>query len=187
MSSYTGSLKRRLIREAEGFLELATLFEDRFTLEPSDKTALADQCLETLSKIKEPGTRLSQIRYLQGQAHRLATRYVEAVEHLCEAWELDSSNAHTCLALAWCYKRQNQLELAVSAMEDAIELDPDSGIAHYNLACYLSLLHRTQPALEHLAAAVEIDAAFRFLAADETDFDPIRSEPEFRSLATLEL
>jgi len=187
MSSYTGSLKRRLIREAEGFLELATLFEDRFTLEPADKTGLADQCLETLSRIKEPGSRLSQIRYLQGQAHRLATRYPQAIAHLQEAWELDSSNAHTCLALAWCYKRQDQLELAVSAMQDALELEPDSGIAHYNLACYLSLLQRAKPALDHLSTAVEIDAAFRFLAADETDFDPIRSEPEFRSLATLEL
>ncbi|MGI9518593.1 MAG: TPR end-of-group domain-containing protein [Pirellulaceae bacterium] len=187
MNSYTGSLKRRLIREAEGFLELATLFEDRFTLEPSDKTALADQCLATLSRISDPGSRLSQIRYLEGQAHRLATRYPKAIASLLEAWELDSSNMHTCLALAWCYKRQAQLELAVAAMQDALELEPESGLAHYNLACYLALLQRAKPALEHLSTAIEIEPSFRFLAADETDFDPIRSDPEFRTLAILEL
>ncbi len=187
MSAHTGSLKRRLIREAEGFLELATLFEDRYSLEPEDKTGLADRCLETLSRITEPGSRLSQVRYLEGQAHRLAARYPQAIESLEEAWDLDTSNAHTCLAMAWCYKRMDQLESAVEAMKDALEIDPESGIAHYNLACYLALLQQAKPALDHLSAAIEIDPAFRLLAIDETDFDPIRSDPEFRSLATLEI
>jgi uncharacterized Ntn-hydrolase superfamily protein len=46
----------------------------------------------------------------------------------------------------------------------------------YNLACYESLAGRSADALVHLRRAVELDASYRALAAEDPDFEPIRSE-----------
>ena len=45
----------------------------------------------------------------------------------------------------------------------------------YNLACYESLAGRSEDAVSHLRRAVELDASYRALAADDPDFDPIRA------------
>jgi uncharacterized Ntn-hydrolase superfamily protein len=46
----------------------------------------------------------------------------------------------------------------------------------YNLACYESLAGETDSALEHLRRSVALDPAHRALAADDPDFDSIRSD-----------
>ena len=46
----------------------------------------------------------------------------------------------------------------------------------YNLACYEALAGRSADALVHLRRAVELDGSYRALAAEDADFDPIRSE-----------
>ena len=53
------------------------------------------------------------------------------------------------------------------ASEDALLL--------YNLACYESLAGETDSALEHLRRSIALDPAHRALAADDPDFDSIRS------------
>ena len=172
---------RRLFREAEGFLELATLFDDQHPLEADRKRELADRCLATLAQIQDAGIRKFRVCYLQGQALRLAENYPKAIEALEQAFTLDDSNVHTCFALAWCYKRSGQIEMAVDAMQRAIVLNPESGMVHFNLACYLALQKNTGLALIHLAKAIEIDPQYRELAKHEADFDPIRDDPEFQA------
>jgi uncharacterized Ntn-hydrolase superfamily protein len=46
----------------------------------------------------------------------------------------------------------------------------------YNLACYESLAGRRDDALAHLRLAIGLDSSFRDLAADDSDFDAIRSD-----------
>lgn len=45
----------------------------------------------------------------------------------------------------------------------------------YNLACYESLAGRRDDALAHLRRALELDPSYRAMAAQDTDFDPIRA------------
>jgi tetratricopeptide (TPR) repeat protein len=52
----------------------------------------------------------------------------------------------------------------------------------YNVACVESLAGRKEDALEHLRQAIDVAARFRKLAAEDSDFDPIREEPAFREL-----
>lgn len=56
----------------------------------------------------------------------------------------------------------------------------------YNLACCESLAGRTSDAIGHLRLALEGTERYRerlrSLAAGDSDFDPIRNEPEFREL-----
>ncbi|MDG2014612.1 MAG: hypothetical protein P8J33_13985 [Pirellulaceae bacterium] len=181
MSSQQTKRNRRLFRQAEGFLELATLFDDRFPLSVEGKSNLAEQCLATLAQIQEAGMREFRVFYLKGQALRLAERYSEAIDALERAFELDSSNIHTCLALAWCFKRCDQITLAVDTMHEAQSIDQESGIVQYNLACYLALLNKPETSLIHLARAIQIDSQYRELAQEESDFDLIRDDPDFQA------
>jgi hypothetical protein len=56
----------------------------------------------------------------------------------------------------------------------------------YNLACCESLTGRTSDAVEHLRLALDRTQRYRerlrWLAANDSDFDPIRNEPAFREL-----
>jgi len=52
----------------------------------------------------------------------------------------------------------------------------------YNVACCESLAGRTDDAIEHLRLAIERSDEVRSLAADDSDFDPIREEPAFKEL-----
>jgi uncharacterized Ntn-hydrolase superfamily protein len=54
--------------------------------------------------------------------------------------------------------------------------EKDAPMLLYNLACYESLAGRSADAIVHLRRAVELDGSYRVLAADDPDFDPIRSE-----------
>lgn len=176
---------RRNLRQAEGYLELASLFDNSFSLEQLQKTVLADQCIRTLNQIHKPGRYAAQVIYLRGQAHRLAERHRLAINDLKVAWRLVPGNVHTSLALGWCFKRLGQFDQAVQALQDAVDEDDEIGILHYNLACYLTLAHRFADAITHLARSIEIDEQFWYRAAGEPDFDAIRQYPGFRQLASM--
>jgi quercetin dioxygenase-like cupin family protein len=64
-------------------------------------------------------------------------------------------------------------------LTEALEERPESPQILYNLACAEALSGETEPALEHLNAAVARDAVFRGHAQDETDFESIRDDPRF--------
>jgi len=65
---------------------------------------------------------------------------------------------------------------------EAIEAHPEYPAPLYNLACAESLAGRTAEALEHLRMAIERSEQFRPMAAEDSDFDPIREEPGFKQL-----
>lgn len=160
---------QRTLREAEGYLELG----------------MAQTALDLLARVTEPGTFRGQQLYLTGEALRALERYEEALIALTEAADLSPSNIHVWLALGWCRKRTGRLDLAIDALERAEEASPEEAIVHYNLACYWSLAGKKQLALRYLSRAISLDAQFRNLLDSESDFDPIRAEPEFQALIAL--
>lgn len=160
---------QRILREAEGYLELG----------------LPQAALDTLARIAEPGTFLGQKLYLTGEALRALERNAEAIPVLEQAAELRPSEISVWLALGWCYKRCGRIDSAIGALEKAEEVAPEDAIVHYNLACYLSLAGRKDDAINRLARALNIDPDYRDMVGTESDFDPIRDDPEFQSLAGL--
>jgi Flp pilus assembly protein TadD len=112
-------------------------------------------------------------------------RYHDAIPPLRESAEQDPEDSHALLALGWCYKRIGRLNLAIQALQEALAVDENQAIAHYNLACYWSLAGNAEIALDHLATAFQIDPKYRDLAADENDFDAIRQHPGVRELTSV--
>ena len=58
----------------------------------------------------------------------------------------------------------------------------DEPLLHYNLACYWSLAGDPPRAVRALEEALDLDPDLRDQAAAESDFDPIRTDPEFGRL-----
>ena len=65
---------------------------------------------------------------------------------------------------------------------ELVEAHPEYVGLLYNLACCESLAGRTADAVEHLREAIERSPRSRSLAAEDSDFDPIRDEPAFKEL-----
>jgi tetratricopeptide (TPR) repeat protein len=65
---------------------------------------------------------------------------------------------------------------------ELIEAHPEYSAPLYNLACCESLAGRPADAIHHLRLAIDLDDRVRSYAAEDSDFDPIREEPEFQEL-----
>ena len=177
--------RQQAIQTAEGYLDLAMVFDDCWQLDLPLRKKLADLAIACLSKIQSPQGHKPYILFLKGQAARTAERFKKAVAYLEQSLRLDPDNIHTLLALGWCYKRIDRTDLAIEAMEIAVEIDNDSAIAHYNLACYWSLANRPRTAVLHLSNALALNPEYRDLVATETDFDLIRDDADFVELTSV--
>ena len=72
---------------------------------------------------------------------------------------------------------------AVVEARKLLESYPDDARLLYNVACCESLTGQSADAMEHLRLAIErYPDQLRPLAAEDSDFDPIRNEPEFKKL-----
>ncbi len=120
--------------------------------------------------------------YLKGQSLRELGRFLDALEPLRRAAQANPDNISTWLALGWCYKRTGKLDRAIESLEEALSVEPNDALVHYNLACYWSLARNKQQALTYLSRALDLEDEYRNLVAAETDFDPIRDDPSFQTL-----
>lgn len=79
------------------------------------------------------------------------------------------------------YEAGEYAEVADRARE-LIDAHPEYGELLYNVACCESRAGRTDDAIGHLRRAIDRQELLRSLAADDSDFDPIREEPTFKAL-----
>ena len=156
----------RIQREAEGYLELG----------------MAEHALQTLGRLGDPTAFDANALHLWGESLRALDRYFEALMPLERAAKAAPDDIHVRIALGWCYKRTGRLDLAIETLEQALIIEPEQALLRYNLACYLSLAGQKRRALRHLSQALTIDPAYRELVEAESDFDPLRADPEFQAL-----
>ena len=67
-------------------------------------------------------------------------------------------------------------------LPELIEAHPEYPDLVYNLACCESLAGRIADAIAHLRLAIGRAERYRSLAAEDSDFEPIRNEPAFKEL-----
>lgn len=175
--------RQQIIREAEGYLDLALLFGETWTPSRDARVRLAERALKVLDRLGD--VEHGHALYLRGQALRAQDRFEEAIAPLTQAADVEPSDIHIWLALGWCYKRTGRLDLAIESLEEALAADPTQAIIHYNLACYWSLAGNTQQALDYLSQALRMDSQYRDLIGTESDFDPIRNDPGFQAITTV--
>jgi Flp pilus assembly protein TadD len=143
---------------------------------------MARHSLQSLERLGDPSAFGSQALYLWGEALRELERYFEAILPLERAAKAAPDDVRVRIALGWCYKRTGRLDLAIDSLEQALRVEPQIALLRYNLACYLSLAGQKRRSLRYLSQALVADPTFRELAESESDFDPVRADPEFQSL-----
>ncbi len=170
MGRYEATRLRFFRDEAEGYLLLG----------------LPQQALEVLDRVgAQPAFHRTQFAFLRGMALRDLSRFREAIEPLEQVVRDDRTNTAALLALGWCYKRMGELDRAIDALTRARRIDPEDPIIVYNLACYWSLARNKSLALRFLGQALDLDGNLRSLIPDESDFDPIRRDPDFQILVAI--
>lgn len=154
----------RLIGAAEGYLALD----------------MPQHALKSLREIDDPDQMLFAVNYLRGEALRQMEQYSEALDPLGRAFAENPEDVGLLMAMAWCYKRTDQLPKAISAMEQAYRISPKQAVILYNLACYWSLAGNKTQSLSWLGRALRMDRSLRRLIDDETDFNQLRHDPDFQ-------
>ena len=74
-------------------------------------------------------------------------------------------------------------ETVIEELERLVEEHPQYAALSYNLACAESLAGRTDDALRHLRATIELDPEGARFARGDSDFDAIRDDPRFSAIA----
>ncbi|WP_339732395.1 tetratricopeptide repeat protein [uncultured Gimesia sp.] len=160
------SQPKRHLNAAEGYLMLE----------------MHEQALRALSRI-DPSERTTEKYFrLLGQAHQLAKQYQEALDAFQGAYDIDPENLTTLMGMAWCYKRTDQLPLAISVMEEAYHSHAEEPVILYNLSCYFALTGDKINALSWLGRSLRMEPDLIKLIEEEPDFDSLRSDKDFQFL-----
>jgi len=80
------------------------------------------------------------------------------------------------------YQQQGKLDEAIVVWKKAISIDPNLADAYYNLAFTYALKNEKASSIESLKTAMNLDKSLIDRAKADSDFDNIRSSPEFQKL-----
>ncbi len=160
----TCARRDKLVAAAEGYITLG----------------MHAHALSSLNEIGQPEEATFAINFLRGDALRNLERYDEALTAFHRAFDEKPDDVELLMALAWCYKRTNQLPRAITSMERAYRIAPKQAVILYNLSCYWSLAGNKTQSLSWLGRALRMDAELKKLIDDETDFNPLRHDPDFQ-------
>lgn len=161
-------LKRRLIA-AEGYLMLN----------------MATEAIHELGTIPHHAQDGFAFHAMMAEAARMQGDFPRALKAFDRCRAFEPNNLSVLMGLAWCYKRTDQLVRAIDAMQEAYEHHSDEPVVLYNLSCYYSLAGDKQAALSWLGRALRMHASFLAMIPSETDFDPLRADPDFIKLLEL--
>lgn len=146
---------------------------------------MPDHALRELDAVDRTDEYSFEWNQLRGEALRQKQEYAEALEFLQRAHAERPEELDVLLAMAWCYKRIDQLHKAIAALEKAYQFAADRAIVLYNLACYYCLAGDKERSLSLLGRALRLDGHYRKLIPGEPDFDLLRNDPDFQFVAGL--
>ncbi|HLJ09555.1 MAG TPA: tetratricopeptide repeat protein [Planctomycetaceae bacterium] len=166
MDERSRSRREKLLAEAEGYIALG----------------MHAHALASLERIEDSDESEFRVNFLRGDALRNLERHEEALVALHRAFDKKPDDVGLLMALAWCYKRTNQLPRAITCMEQAYRIAPKEAVILYNLSCYWSLAGNKTQSLSWLGRALRMDNSLRQLIDDETDFDSLRNDRDFQMI-----
>jgi tetratricopeptide (TPR) repeat protein len=165
----TDKRQKRHLRAAEGFLSLG----------------MPDHALDALKQISDPAEATVDLYLLRGDALRAKQEHELALACFQQAHELSSTSLEALMGMAWCHKRLDRLDQSIDCMRQAYQAHPTIPVVLYNMACYYSLAGNKEQALSWLGRALRMSPSLGKLVADESDFDPLRDDPDLKHLLTL--
>ena len=129
---------------------------------PAGTLVFARPAVKRTAFAEEPGTTIVAIGAVAGKPYEAS------------GWEV-------WLPLHHLYQ-EGKYDEAADRGRELVEGHPEYAGPLYNLACVESLAGRKDDAVKHLRMSIERSEQFRSMAAEDSDFDPIREEPGFKEL-----
>ncbi|MDF1539308.1 MAG: tetratricopeptide repeat protein [Candidatus Thorarchaeota archaeon] len=120
-----------------------------------------------------------------GHCHLRIGDYSDAVSSFEKALEIEPELPGLWSNKGFAMKEMGNLNGAIDATHRAKSFaknSQDEKMAHYNLACYLSLSGKNEQAFEQLSLACADDSQIREWAKHDSDLNPIRSDPRFSEI-----
>ena len=108
--------------------------------------------------------------------------YANALRVYDKILDIDVTNAEAWNLKSLVHYEQKQYAKALDSADKSIESEPTYGMAHYNKACFLSLLYQIPESLESLKRAIEIDVKNARKAVKDRDFINVRIEEGFKRI-----
>lgn len=161
--------RQRQLQAAEGFLSLG----------------MPDHALEALTLVSDLGDADFDCCLLRGNALQAKRDHQQALSFFQQAHALNAGSLEALMGMAWCFKRIDRVDQSITSMRLAYESHSNVPVVLYNLACYYSLAGHKDQALSWLGRALRMDRSFSKLVPAETDFDPLRGDPDFQRLLQL--
>lgn len=85
-------------------------------------------------------------------------------------------------SMASYLRAAHQYQAALDAGDESVKLEADSAQVHFERACALAQLGRTQEALAAIEKAIELEEDEEF-DLEDSDLKPLATMPEFKALA----
>ena len=145
--------------------------------------AAALACYDRALELKPDNARAHGNR---GAALGRLGRNGEALAACDRALELRPDDADTHCNRGAALLRLDRSDEALAACDRALEIEPNHDTARYNRACAFARLGRRDDVLADLREAVRLDPRFRDKAGADSDFESLRSDPDFRTLVGLD-
>lgn len=141
---------------------------------------MPDHALKELQAIGGADAGCFEVYALKGEALRQQRDYEGALQAYLRALNISPDHIEVLFGMAWCYKRLGRLDCAIAAMERAYAAHPRNPVVLYNLSCYWALAGEKEQALSWLGRALRMDSSLRRLIPEESDFNALRNDPDFR-------
>ena len=168
MTTRPRSQRRRIEREAEGYLELG----------------MPRQALQTLDRLGDPAAFGAGAPFSVGRSVAVAAAVFRGRRAVGTGGQNVARRGGRSRRLGLVLQADQPTGSGDrNARNRALIVKPDEAILRYNLACYLSLAGHKRRALRHLSQALAMDPVYRAMVETESDFDPIRDDPEFQAPA----
>ncbi len=156
---------------AGGHEELYVVVSGQATFTVDEETV--DAPAGTLLFVRDPAAKRKAVGVEEGTTI-LAVGAKAGEAFTPSKWELS--------APAFVFFATKEYDKAEKLLAEVLAEHPEEPAVLYNLACAESMLGKTADALGHLRQSVGHGKRFKELARTDSDFDPIRGEPEFAEI-----
>jgi tetratricopeptide (TPR) repeat protein len=124
--------------------------------------------------VRDPAAKRSAVAKEEGTTV-LAAGAARGQPYEVDEWERNANALRHWATKDW--------EAAIAELSELHGEHPDSARILYNLACAESLAGKREDALGHLRQSIQLEGKLAELAADDSDLDAIRDDPEFSAIA----
>jgi mannose-6-phosphate isomerase-like protein (cupin superfamily) len=176
INAYTGNEGEHVVEEhTEGDLGHEEVYvvitgSARFTLGDDEHDVAAGAFVY----LRDPNTRRVAVA-LENGTTVLAVGGKPGEAYEPSAWEWDFAAAP--------FRDRKDYARGLAIVREGLAAKPDSGVMHYQVACFEALLGDRDGALEHLRRAAELDLRARRWMRTDDDLDSLRGDPEFLAIA----